>query len=48
LPILQNKPHKFPVKDVHLNFDTMSIPELHNSYIISFQRFWEKNCKIQS
>jgi len=26
---LQNKPHKFPVKDLYLNFDNLTIPELH-------------------
>ena len=29
LRILQNKPHKFPVKDLYLNFDTLAIPDLH-------------------
>jgi len=26
---LQNKPYKFPVKDLYHNFDTLAIPELH-------------------
>jgi len=29
LRILQNKSHKFPVKDLYRNFDTLAIPELH-------------------
>jgi len=30
LRILQNRPNKFPVKDLYLNFDTLAIPELHS------------------
>ena len=26
---MQNKPNKFPAKDLYLNFNTLSIPELH-------------------
>jgi len=26
---MQNKPHKFPVKDLYHKFDTLAIPELH-------------------
>jgi len=29
LRILQNKPYKFRVKDLYLNFNILAIPELH-------------------
>jgi len=29
LHILQNKPYKYPIKNLYHNFDTLAIPELH-------------------
>ena len=41
LRILQNKPNKFPVKDLYLNFDTLAIPELHTrQLLILVQKFF--------
>ena len=34
LRILQNKPNKFPVKDLYLNFDNLAIPELHTRQLL--------------
>ena len=34
LRILQNKPNKFPVKDLYLNFHTLAIPELHTRQLL--------------
>ena len=36
LRILQNKPNKFPVKDLYLNFNTLAIPELHIQRLLIF------------
>ena len=34
LRILQNKPNKFPVKYLYLNFDTLAIPDLHTRQLL--------------
>jgi len=34
LRILQNKPLKFPINELYLNFDTLAIPELHTQQLL--------------
>ena len=39
LHILQNKPHKYRIKNLYRNFDTLAIPELHIYELILVHKF---------